>query len=229
MGDLGNAGRLELVRVCGELAIACEHAGDPRGAYAALSEGADALLRASRTSDAWKKAAAIFAHTTGYIARKMSSGKPLPGISGAEYVRPKQGVFYVAADDAEDVPSPTGNGDGRSPTGGVCGFPRRSRRGSCMGKAHARRGGRRPERRSTAVRRDCAAAHGAGRAGRCTTSSRNPMVTGLKAARAQTPNADMFVLGLGVVPLASEKSCVSPSRRSAPVVSASRRPRCAPK
>ncbi|MFI5297447.1 MAG: hypothetical protein ACHREM_05060 [Polyangiales bacterium] len=104
---LGTAGRLELARVCGELAVACEHAGNRDDAYAALSAGTEALLAHSRTSDSWKRTAAILAHATGYITRAMTSGGPPAVAAGAEpYARPEQGVFYFASEDASRVLQP---------------------------------------------------------------------------------------------------------------------------
>jgi hypothetical protein len=104
---LGKAGRLELARVCGELAIACEHVGNRDEAYAVLATGADALLASSRTSEAWRRIAAIFAHSAGYIARVMTTGTPPPTLpDGEPFARPEQGVFYLASRDVQRILRP---------------------------------------------------------------------------------------------------------------------------
>ena len=100
--SLGAPGRLEVARTSGELAIASERIGDRAGTYAALSAGAEALLRCDRDSDRWKRVAAAFAHTAGYVAWVVSRGRPPPGLPNGEgFKRPEQGLFYVGEGNVE--------------------------------------------------------------------------------------------------------------------------------
>jgi len=201
---LGEAAQLELARVCGELAIACEHAGDRNGAYGALSEGAKALLASSRKSDSWKHTAAIFAHTTGYIVRMMTTGNPPPSLPGGErYARPEQGVFYVASAEANPVLRPQAMAsicvmlaEFASPLGADEDALRWGKR--TLEEADADPTGEAPQFIAMALPHMIRGALGD------LHTLADPMVASVMAARPNASQPDTFVLALSMVPLASE-------------------------
>lgn len=201
---LGRPGALELARVCGELAIACEHAADRNGAFSALSAGAEALLASSRTSDVWKRTAAIFAHTTGYIARVMTTGTPPPSLPGGEpYSRPEQGVFYVASKEVHRTLRPQAMAtvcvmlaEFAAAVGAHDDALRWGKR--TLEEADADPSGEAPQFIALAL------PHMIRGAMSDMSTLADATVASLKASRARTDQADLFVLALSMIPLASE-------------------------
>ncbi len=201
---LGKSGEVELSRVCGELAIACEHAGERDGAYAALVSGVEALLACSRTSDSWKRTAALFAHTVAYVARVMTTGKPPPSLSGGEaFARPEQGMFYIASDEVKGILRPQAMAsvcvmlaEFAAALGADDDALRWGKR--TLEEADADPTGEAPQFIALAL------PHMIRGALRDLPTLSDVVVSSVKATRAQTIQADMFVLALSIIPLASE-------------------------
>jgi hypothetical protein len=199
------ASQLETARVSGELAIACEWAGEPQEAYLALSDGAKALLAASRASDAWRRTAAVFAHTTAYLTRVVTSGRrpPLPP-GGAGFTRPVQGVFYAASEDAQTILHPQAVASlcvMLAEISGELGADEMALHWGmqALEEADADPTGEAPQFVALALPHMVRGALG----GELSVLA-DSIVTGVKAARKSTSQADEFVLALAIVPLAGE-------------------------
>lgn len=89
---------LYLVRVKGELALACLQCEKPLDALRLLDESLDLLIqaRADEDEEVWKATAAQWGHSFGYIGTLITTGKPPETAGdGSRYVEPKIGMLMT--------------------------------------------------------------------------------------------------------------------------------------